>query len=107
MDWRDTKFICDIRQDNQEASNCIHEFSNNQIVTENGSAFTNKKFETFLHRNGMQQIRTAPYHPALNGQAERTVQTFKITKNKMLNRDNKSKSAEILNGILYNTSFSN
>ena len=78
-----------------------------QIVTENGSAFTNKEFETFLHRNGMQQIRTPPYHPALNGQAERTVQTFKITKNKMLNRDNKSKSAEIFNGILYNTSFSN
>ena len=56
-----------------------------QIVTDNGSAFTSNEFETFLQRNGIQQIRTAPYHPASNGQAERTVQTFKTTLNKMLN----------------------
>ena len=56
-----------------------------QIVTDNGSAFTSKEFGTFLQRNGIQQIRTAPYHPASNGQAERTVQTFKTTSNKMLN----------------------
>ena len=56
-----------------------------QIVTDNGSAFTSKEFETFLQRNGIQQIRTAPYHTASNGQAERTVQTFKTTLNKMLN----------------------
>ena len=43
-----------------------------QIVTDNGSAFTSKEFETFLQRNGIQQIRTAPYHAASNGQAERT-----------------------------------
>ena len=47
-----------------------------QIVTDNGSVFTT---------NGIQQIRTAPYHPASNDQAERTVQTFKTTLNKMLN----------------------
>ena len=56
-----------------------------QIVTDNGSAFTSKEFETFLQRNGIQQIRTAPYHTASNGQAERTVQTFKTTLNKMVN----------------------
>ena len=56
-----------------------------QIVTDNGSAFTSKEFETFLQWNGIQQIRTAPYHTASNGQAERTVQTFKSTLNKMLN----------------------
>ena len=56
-----------------------------QIVTDNGSAFTSKEFETFLQRNGIQQIRTAPYHPASNGQAERTVQTFKTRLKKMLN----------------------
>ena len=39
-----------------------------------------------LQWNGIQQIRTAPYHPASNGQAERTVQTFKTTMNKMLNQ---------------------
>ena len=56
-----------------------------QIVTDNGSAFTSKECETFLQRNGIQQIRTAPNHPASNGQAERTVQTFKTTLNKMVN----------------------
>ena len=56
-----------------------------QIVTDNGSAFRSKEFETFLQRNGIQQIRTEPYHPSSNGQAERTVQTFKTTLNKMLN----------------------
>ena len=56
-----------------------------QIVTDNGSAFRSKKFEIFLQQNGIQQTRTAPYHPASNGQAERTVQTSKTTLNKMLN----------------------
>ena len=56
-----------------------------QIVTDNGSAFRSQEFETFLQRNGIQQIRTAPYHPASNGQAERTVQTFKTRLKKMLN----------------------
>ena len=55
-------------------------------MTYNGSAFTSKEFETFLQQNGIQQIRTAPYHPASNGQAERTVKTFKTTLNKMLNK---------------------
>ena len=55
-----------------------------QIVTYNGSAFTSKEFKTFLQQNGIQQIRTAPYHPASNGQAERTVRTFKTTLNKKL-----------------------
>ena len=57
-----------------------------QIVTDNGSAFTSKEFETFLQQNGIQQIRTAHYHPASNRQAERTVQTFKTTLKKMLNK---------------------
>ena len=54
-----------------------------QIVTDNGSAFTSKEFKTFLQRNGIQQIRTAPYHPASNGQAERTVQILKTTLNEI------------------------
>ena len=55
-------------------------------MTDNGSAFTSKEFETFLQQNGIQQIRTAHYHPASNRQAERTVQTFKTTLKKMLNK---------------------
>ena len=57
-----------------------------QTVTDNGSVFTSKEFKTFLPQNGIQQIRSAPYHPASsNGQTERTVQTFKTSLNKMLN----------------------
>ena len=47
------------------------------IVSDNGSNFTNKEFETFLKLNGLKHIRTAPHHPASNGRAERAVQTVK------------------------------
>ena len=47
------------------------------IVSDNGSNFTSKEFETFLKLNGIKHITTAPYHPAPNGLAERAVQTVK------------------------------
>ena len=47
------------------------------LVSDNGSAFTSSKFETFVKRNGFRHIRVAPYHPASNGAAERAVQTLK------------------------------
>ena len=47
------------------------------LVTDNGSAFTSAEFETFMKRNGIRHLRSAPYHPATNGLAERTVQTLK------------------------------
>ena len=42
-----------------------------------GPQFTSTEFEMFTKRNGVKHIRTAPYHPASNGEAERFVQTFK------------------------------
>ena len=47
------------------------------VVTDNGSNFTSEELEDFLKQNGIRHIRTAPYHPASNGLAERDVQIFK------------------------------
>eukprot|EP00731_Ephydatia_muelleri_P015662 Em0009g86a len=47
------------------------------VVSDNGSAFTSAEFQTFVKRNGIKHVRSAPYHPSSNGQAERVVQTFK------------------------------
>ena len=47
------------------------------VVTDNGSSFSSREFSTFLTYNGVQHIRTSPFHPASNGLAERCVQTFK------------------------------
>ena len=48
-----------------------------RIVTDSGAVFTSDEFEDFLKTNGVTHTRTASYHPASNGLAERAVQTFK------------------------------
>ncbi len=47
------------------------------IVTDNGPCFVSEEFETFLVKNGVKHMASAPYHPATNGLAERAVQTVK------------------------------
>ena len=47
------------------------------IVTDNGSSFTSDEFKTFVRKNGIKHVTSAPYHPSTNGQAERAVQTLK------------------------------
>lgn len=47
------------------------------VVSDNGSSFVSEEFKQFLSANGIKQVLVPPYHPASNGQAERTVQTVK------------------------------
>ena len=48
-----------------------------QIVSDNGPQFTAEEFAVFLKINGIKHNRSAPYHPATNGLAERFVQSLK------------------------------
>lgn len=48
-----------------------------QLVSDNGPQLVSKEMSDFLLANGVQHIKSAPYHPATNGLAERFVQTLK------------------------------
>ena len=47
------------------------------VVIDNGAGFVSEEFETYLTRNGVKHITSAPYHPSTNGLTERTVQVVK------------------------------
>ena len=47
------------------------------IVSDNGSNFVSSEFKSFLQKNGIKHITSAPCHPSTNGLVERAVQTFK------------------------------
>ncbi|XP_063390080.1 uncharacterized protein K02A2.6-like isoform X1 [Cydia fagiglandana] len=48
-----------------------------QVVTDNGPPFTSAEFESFLARNKIDHLFSAPYHPASNGAAENSVKICK------------------------------
>ena len=47
------------------------------LVSDNGPNLVSSEMEEFLRGNGIEHIRTAPYHPSSNGLAERAVKTLK------------------------------
>ena len=48
-----------------------------QVHTDNGPQFTSEEFTEFMKRNGILHTKSAPFHPASNGLAERFVQSLK------------------------------
>ncbi|VEN53985.1 unnamed protein product [Callosobruchus maculatus] len=54
------------------------------IVSDNGPPFNSAEFTKFCHVNGIEVIKTPPYHPQSNGCAERHVQNVKDALNKYL-----------------------
>ncbi len=67
-----------------------------QIVTDNGPQFVSQEFAVFMKNHGFKHVRSAPYHPASNGLAERFIQTFK-----------QSMKATVNKGFLVNQRLSN
>jgi hypothetical protein len=53
------------------------------IVSDNGRSFVSDEFRKYLESEEIRQVLSAPYHPATNGQAERTVQTVKAKLRKL------------------------
>ena len=47
------------------------------FVTDNGAQFASEEFRAFLRKNGVRHLFSPPWHPASNGQAERSVGTYK------------------------------
>ena len=55
-----------------------------QIVSDNGASFTSAKFRDFLAKNGVKHVFSAPFHPATNGQAGRSVQSVKLAMRRII-----------------------
>ncbi|XP_053685585.1 uncharacterized protein K02A2.6-like [Sabethes cyaneus] len=54
------------------------------IITDNGTQFCSSEFKKVCDELGIIHIRTAPYHPQSNGQAERFVDTMKRSLRKIV-----------------------
>lgn len=54
------------------------------LVSDGGPPFNSHKFKQFLERQGIIVLKSPPYHPSSNGQAERLVKTVKEVLKKFL-----------------------
>ncbi|XP_058457000.1 uncharacterized protein K02A2.6-like [Malaya genurostris] len=54
------------------------------IVTDNGPPFNSQQFINFFERQGIHVMKSPPYHPQSNGQAERLVRVVKEVMKKIL-----------------------
>ncbi|XP_055596035.1 uncharacterized protein K02A2.6-like isoform X2 [Uranotaenia lowii] len=64
------------------------------VVTDGGPPFNSYEFTDFLKRQGIHVLKSPPYHPSSNGQAERLVRVVKDVLKKFL-LDDETKSLDI------------
>ncbi|KHJ98584.1 integrase core domain protein [Oesophagostomum dentatum] len=66
------------------------------IVPDNGPQFTATEFQQFRTKQGIEHVRSPPFHPQSNGQTERFVDILKRTLQKIKKRGTTEKLAEFL-----------
>ncbi|EYB87966.1 hypothetical protein Y032_0254g294 [Ancylostoma ceylanicum] len=66
------------------------------IVSDNGTQFTAKEFQKLCDEQGIEHVRSPPFHSQSNGQAERFVDTLKRTLQKIKEGGMLEKLAEFL-----------
>lgn len=73
-----------------------------EVVSDNGHQYISEEFKTLLKSLGVLQTLVPTYHPQSNGQAERTIQTFKHSLSKMQLdfNDNSSVTAKVKRFLL-------
>jgi transposase InsO family protein len=71
------------------------------LVTDNGTSFTSVDFATYCATLGVTHLRSPPYHPQSNGQAERFVDTIKRGLQKFQGEEAEGALQEILYAYRY------
>ncbi|XP_035912234.1 uncharacterized protein K02A2.6-like [Anopheles stephensi] len=64
-----------------------------KLVSGNGAQFTSDTFNDFCIQSGIEHVKTPPFHPQSNGQAERFVDTLKRALKKIQSKDTSTEAA--------------